>query len=262
MIESGIVSVTFRDLSPERVIGLTAAAGLNGIEWGGDIHVPSTDPRRAREIGRQTRDAGLKIFSYGSYYRAGDSDPRAPDFEPVLETALALEAPWIRVWAGWKGSDEADPSYRAGVVSDAVRIAELAEPSGIRIAWEFHRNTLTDTRESTRALLREASHPNLYTHWQPPCGWTDEEALRSLLEVRDRLAHIHVFHWGDEAGDRRALAEGETRWRRFLRAAAESPRDHAALMEFVPEDDEAAFLRDAAVLRRWLAELPHASGSE
>ena len=103
--------------------------------------------------------------------------------------------------------------------------------------------------------MRDASHTNLYTHWQPLRGWTDEEALRSLHDIRDRLAHIHVFHWGAKPGDRRALAEGGNRWRRFLRTAAESPCDHSALMEFVPGDGESAFLRDAAVLNRWLAEL-------
>ena len=40
MIESGLVSITFRKLTVEKIIELVKEAGLQGIEWGGDVHVP------------------------------------------------------------------------------------------------------------------------------------------------------------------------------------------------------------------------------
>lgn len=40
-IKTGMTSVTFRKKSAENVIALVKEAGLDGIEWGGDIHVPA-----------------------------------------------------------------------------------------------------------------------------------------------------------------------------------------------------------------------------
>jgi 3-dehydroshikimate dehydratase len=49
MIHPGLVSVTFRKLTPVEVAGLVKKGGLKSIEWGGDIHVPHGDlARRAR----------------------------------------------------------------------------------------------------------------------------------------------------------------------------------------------------------------------
>ncbi len=47
-IRAGLCSVTFRALPPERIVALAAAAGLDVIEWGGDVHVPPgrSDTRR------------------------------------------------------------------------------------------------------------------------------------------------------------------------------------------------------------------------
>jgi hypothetical protein len=43
MIQTGLVSITFRQLSPPAIIDLVRQAGLEGIEWGGDVHVPHGD---------------------------------------------------------------------------------------------------------------------------------------------------------------------------------------------------------------------------
>ena len=42
-IKTGMTSVTFRKKSAEDVIAIVKEAGLDGIEWGGDIHVPAGD---------------------------------------------------------------------------------------------------------------------------------------------------------------------------------------------------------------------------
>src|SRR6187549_164575 len=94
----GLVSVTFRQLPPREIVDLARRAELGGIEWGGDVHVPAGDAGRAREVRAMTEDAGLSIVAYGSYYRAGEEDEAA--FAPVLDSACALGAPAIRIWAG------------------------------------------------------------------------------------------------------------------------------------------------------------------
>ena len=39
MLNTGLVSVTFRDKTPEEIISTVKQCGLEGIEWGGDVHV-------------------------------------------------------------------------------------------------------------------------------------------------------------------------------------------------------------------------------
>lgn len=257
MIIPGLVSVTFRKLSPSDIVALVRQAGLTGIEWGGDVHVPHGDLARAREVREITELAGLRVAAYGSYYRVAQSENEGLLFKDVLETALELGVPTIRVWPGTKGSDVASEPERARVVADLLRIAEMAASKGITVATEFHGGSLTDTNESAARLLDDAKHPALLTYWQPHNGEATTEALRGLKAVLPRVGNLHVFHWWPTSADRHPLAEGAQRWQAFLAEIKKAPtpggRDRFALMEFVPGDDSAAFLRDAATLKEWLA---------
>jgi len=262
MIHSGLVSITFRQRTPEEIVSLVARAGLEGIEWGGDVHVPHGDLVRASAVRRMTADAGLAVAAYGSYYRVGVSEAEGLRFEAVLETTVALGAPLIRVWAGNRGSAAADAAWWAQVVGDAQRIASLAEAAGIAVAFEYHRNTLTDTNESAVRLLAEVAHPNVHAYWQPPVGATTASCLEGLNGVSYCLAHLHVFHWlaRGEAVERRPLAEGAQAWAQYLAAARATGRDHFALIEFVRNDAPEQFLADAQALKGWLSSVRASDG--
>ena len=88
MLKSGLVSVSFRQKTPEEIIALVEQCGLDGIEWGGDVHVTPGDTENAGRIGDLTRQAGLEVLAYGSYFRPGEQ--RAAAFAPVLASAKAL----------------------------------------------------------------------------------------------------------------------------------------------------------------------------
>ena len=252
MIWPGLVSITFRALSPAEIVALVRQAGLRGIEWGGDIHVPHGDLPRAREVRGLTQRAGLQVAAYGSYYRAVQSESEGLAFARVLETALALGAPVIRVWAGPAGSKAASPGLRAQVAADLHRVAALAADAHVGVSLEFHNGTLTDTAESTARLLTEVGHPNLSTYWQPPLEQDTAAGLQDLRRLLPRLTHVHVYHWRPGSTDRLPLADGAARWRSFLDLAATAPGDRYAMLEFVEGDAPANFLRDAATLQGWL----------
>jgi len=233
--------------------------------------------RRAREVAAQTRDSGLGVAAYGSYYRAAHSETLPAEsrlsFERVLETAVALGAPVIRVWAGVEGSARASSDTRCRVAADLMRIAQLAAQAGVRVATEFHGETLTDTNESARTLLlEEAQHPNLYGYWQPPVGMSDGDCLAGLVSLGPKLLHLHVFNWVlSPTGQVEAypLEEGEglERWRKFFAAAVSLsakpqstavdavPAPTAAMLEFVPGGSPESFLREARTLTTLLGEL-------
>ena len=114
----------------------------------------------ARAVRQLTAEHGLRVAAYGSYYRF------RPDqaWEPVLQTAVELGAPLIRVWAGDCHRRGRCDTAAAGVQGRSV--ARSAAAHGIAVAFEFHANTLTDTLESALELLAAAE--GVRTLWQPP----------------------------------------------------------------------------------------------
>ena len=251
MIKSGLVSITFRQLTPEEIVALVAQAGLDGIEWGGDIHVPHGDTKRAAEVRKMTADAGLTVAAYGSYYKVGhEADPVS--FEAVVASAVELGAPTIRVWAGTKGSADADDEYRSLVVQDSQRIADLAGKEGITVSYEFHPNTLTDTNESAVKLIEEVSNDNLRTYWQPASKWEIEHCLEGLQAISPWLTNVHAYYWDKETGDHMTLAEGKDAWGHYLPTVAALDGEHYVMLEFVKDNSPEVFLADAATLKSWL----------
>jgi 3-dehydroshikimate dehydratase len=252
-LKPGLVSVTFRSLSVDEVIEAARSAGLAGIEWGGDVHVPHGQVALARDVARRTREAGLEVSSYGSYYRYNEADV---PFTTVLATASALGAPVIRVWAGQQGSAEVDAAEWDRIVVESRRIGSEAEELGIRVCYEFHGNTLTDTNDTAERLLREVDHPNVRTFWQPPNGKSEDYRIAGLKAVSPWLEYLHCFYWTGEPRERRPLSEGQKRWATYLataRAVEDGLDPRWVLLEFVPDDSLASLYRDAATLTGWLA---------
>lgn len=253
MIHPGLLSVTFRKLSPSEIVALCRRAGLAGIEWGGDIHVPHGDLGRAREVRELTEHAGLRVAAYGSYYKAGWSEENGLPWAQVLASAVELGAPTIRVWPGSAGSRDMDESRRWNVITNLREIATTAAKVGISVSLEFHSGTLTDTNESASQLLVEVDHPNVYTLWQPHNGEPTEECVAGLADVLPKVGNVHVFYWWPSSAERHPLAAGAGRWKPFFDLLERAPGDRYAMLEFVPGDEPEAAVRDAATLKDWIA---------
>ncbi len=93
----GLCSVTMRHLGVEEVAKIAAECGLGAIEWGGDVHVPPGDAAAAHRARTASLAAGLDCASYGSYLLA-DHDREPDTIARVLDTAVELGAPNVRVW--------------------------------------------------------------------------------------------------------------------------------------------------------------------
>ena len=256
MLTAGLVSITFRKLTSPEIIHLVRKSGLKCIEWGGDVHVPHGNIAAAEEVQKRTDDAGLSVAAYGSYYRVGQSEKEQDSFEEILETAVALKAPIIRVWAGTAGSAKTAAAARAKVVRESRRIAKLAAGAEIGISFEYHANTLTDTNESAAKLLAEIDHPKVSTFWQPRVDGTVDEKIAGLQSILPNLTNVHAYHWTKKNSDivRKPLSAGKPEWHRYLETIRQSGRDHRVLLEFVRDDDPEAFLADARTLQEWLDE--------
>ena len=250
MIRPGLCSVTLRALGPDEVIRLAVAAELEAIEWGADVHLPPGDLASATALGRRCRDAGIDCASYGSYLFAGRLAPGG--VVAVLDSAVALGAPNVRVWTDWVGP-EPEAAVRGRIVDELREITSEAVQHRLTVSLEFHPGTLTETAGSTLALLDEVGAPDLFTYWQPPTGLSVDGLLASWQAVRHRVSHLHVFRWHSHE-ERLPLAEGEDLWPTLLDDVSPTawPFDRVAFLEFVRNDDPAQVAADARVLRGWL----------
>lgn len=262
---AGLVSVTFRALPAEAVLDLAVRCGLRTIEWGGDVHVPHGDLGRAAAVGAHTRSRGLAVASYGSYYRFDDAvgidATDAPSLDLVLDTAVALGAPVVRVWAGRRASAACPAPDRDRIVQYARQAGDRAAARGLTLAFEYHANTLTDTAASARVLLDAIDHRQVRSLWQPSHRIDRDANSRALSDMLPWLVGVHLFHWGPGGfRDRLSLAAGAAdvaEWLAVLRSAA--PHDRLPVMlEFVRGDDPEQLRRDAVTLTELLARDRHA----
>ncbi len=241
MQEFGLVSVTFRKLSPIEIIEAAKAAGLTTIEWGSDVHTSEKDPKTAEKVAMETRAAGLSVSSYGTYYTLGEGQ----DFAPYLAAAKALGAPILRIWAGKKGAQDVTEEERAALIREARAVCRAAKEAGKTVCFEYHPRTLTDTAESAVRLIKEVNMENCRLYWQPFYGRTLSENVEDLRQVLDFVSIVHLFYWENHE-IRRPLSEGAEYIRAFLRAL--SGRTIPILLEFVPDDDVTMLAEEAKTL--------------
>lgn len=271
---TGLCSVTLREQSTAEVLRLAAAAGLARIEWGSDHHAPPpvlhttrAETERSleslRALGEATHQAGLSVSSYGSYHRAGVSDPE--EITTLLAAATALGAPRIRVWAGNQPTLPASASAVAHLATEApattetwVRVSrslaslcDQAADRDLEVALEFHPNTLTDTAAGTRELLERADRANLSSYWQPQPGQPAEAALADLKSLSTKVSAVHVFSWWPTIERLRLSARADL-WEPALAYVARQLPEADLLLEFVPHDDPALLAPEAQTLRRWV----------
>ncbi len=233
-ISLGLCSVTLRACSIEEVVAIAAGAGLECIEWGADVHVPPGDLEAAARAREATRAAGLRVASYGSYWRC------AGPFEPVLASARELGAPRVRIWAGDTGSREATPAQRDAIAAAARAAARDDLPWG---------SSSTAARSPTTSTPRSRSSP------ARACRATGSR--RRTCPTRRR--------WTGCAGSRTCPPCTSSRGGPGARGCgcasgrscgARSSRTFTAgdaLLEFVPGDDPALVAEEAEACRALLS---------
>lgn len=243
----GLVSISFRSLTPDQILSLSVQAGLKAIEWGSDVHVPAGDIETARRVGDATRAAGLCIPAYGSYYKIGLSDEA--DFSGIAACARALDTDHIRVWAYHKNPEDIAPEIYAQIVADARRICK-AVPD-MTICLECHNNTLTSNPVSALKFLEDTACKNLKMFWQPNQLRTHEENLLACKALLPYIEHIHVFSW--EGSQHFPLAHHTERWQDYLDILRDGmPAKIPLMLEFMHDHQPETLSPTAKTLLDWI----------
>lgn len=250
MLKSGLVSATFRQFPPEKTAAIAAQAELAGIEWSGDVHVPPGNKASILRAFEVSKEMGLTVCGYASYYRLGQSADPAAAFAAVLETARELETNTIRVWAGTRGSKELDCNERIRLYEEAALICDMAHNCGITVSTEYHPNTLTDTLASAMDLLKAV--PGLMTHWQVPPHSLTKPNLEAISSLDGRITTIHVQNCEDRIY--RPLAKAHESWRPYIARLATLAGTHYLCLEFVKDGSIEQLMEDARTLNQWIKE--------
>lgn len=246
MFKTGLVSISFRNLSSDKLVEMTAKAGLDGIEWGGDVHVPHGNTVEAGRVRELCNKKGIDCPSYGSYYKVGEYPYYMEEFQKSIDCASVLGCSDIRVWAGALPTVESNNNHFMKISDELSRICDMASDYEMGIALEYHANTLTDNADDTLKLLEAVKRDNLSTYWQPPVNKTPEENLRDIDLLNGCISNIHTFTWYGR--ERQELMKGYGNWVNYLKQI-EDGKDRYCLLEFIKDDSIEGFYRDALTLR-------------
>lgn len=245
---TGLCSVTYRHLNVDEIIEFALKSKLNRIEWGSDIHVPSGEFELAKEVCKKMKEANLVSTSYGSYYKLGENEEYYAMFSSLVETAIRLEAPRIRIWAGSTASSKISPFRREEMIDELKEICEIADKQNLSVALEFHRNSLNDNAESCIEILQKVDCPNLSTYWQITPTLKHESRIEELIAIKKYLSCVHVYYWG-ENNIRHSLKNDDNMWQDYVNALSDIEVDF--LLEFVKDDTIEQGIKDAKYLN-WL----------
>lgn len=247
MERCGLVSVSFRSLSPEAVIRAASEAGLSCIEWGSDIHAPCDDFERLAEIVSLHIAYGIHCCSYGTYFRLGVTP--LEELPKYIKAAKQLGTNILRLWCGDKAAEEYTEEQRLALFDACREAAALAEREQVILCMECHIKSFTQTKEGALELMQAVDSPAFRMYWQPNQFRGIEENLEYARLLREYITHIHVFQWKGKS--RFPLADGIEEWKSYLAAI---PGDHNLLLEFMPDDDVRSLPTEVAALGKLTGE--------
>lgn len=240
----GLTSVSFRKMSCDEVIKLAKEAKVDGIEWGSDVHVPQGDVEYAKEVAKKTKNAGLEVISYGSYFYLGEND----DFLPYVASAKALGTDCIRIWGGKKEKWQLSDDEYALLIDETKKICSLAEEEGVTVSLEFHQHSITANAIDAVQFIKDVSCGNLKLYWQEIIGRNFEDNYADLQLVLPYLTNVHVFNYIE--GKQELLSDGDakSRFSAYFKEVGKLFGEHAFMTEFTKGGLPENFLKDAEVL--------------
>lgn len=242
MFEPGLVSVSFRSETPERILQEMVAVELKYIEWGSDVHAPCDDLDRLYEIATLQEKYGITCCSYGTYFRLCITP--IEELPKYIQAAKILGTDILRLWVGTKSPWMWTEEEKQTLFDQSRQAAKIAEEAGVTLCMECHRNTYTETKEAARELMEEVNSPAFIMYWQPHSTNTQEENIEYTRMLREYTTHIHTFYW--KGSEKYSLAAGIEEWRTYLR---EFSGNHKALLEFMPDGKIESLCYETEILR-------------
>lgn len=224
----GLVSISFRDKTPEEIVAAMQKCQLSNIEWGSDVHAPIYDVNKLKKISLLCKNNNINISSYGSYFRVGKNNPQ--ELQEYINAAKLLGTRIIRIWCGTKGYKQYSNKELDGIISECKEIAAVAKKNGVTVCMECHNETGTDCAEGALTLMKEVDCESFRMYWQPNQYKTVEENIKYAELIAPYTKIIHVFNWS--GNEKYPLGGAIGIWREYLNFFS---KDIPLLLEFMPD---------------------------
>ena len=238
----GLCSVTFRKKSAEEVVRIAKQAGIDYIEWGGDIHVKSVED--ACKVKSLCDNAGIKISSYGSYFNSMDYDEA--QWTEICEIASKMGASSVRIWLGKKDSEETSDSEYLTLLENTKKMCDIAAEYSLLVCPECHDNTFNNNTDSFLRMKNDLQSDNFKTYFQSRyCRM--EYDLDRIERTFDFIENVHVSY--RDLKKEQMFKKKDKQYIDKLLAGLESKGfDGIVMVEFVDLDSEDAFYKDVQKL--------------
>lgn len=241
----GLCSVTFRKMSAAKVVEIAKKAGVNYIEWGGDIHI--TNKEEARIVKSLCDNEGIKICSYGSYYRVGCADKNK--WEEICRIAKIMNAPSVRVWLGEKDSEETTQEEYNRILEDLKSICSVARKYNLLVCPECHDNTYNNNTDAFLKIKDELKADNFKTYFQSRYFRFDYDVDR-IERTFGFIENVHISY-RDLVREQRFKKKDKLYIDRLLKKLSEMNFDGVVLVEFTKGSKERHFLKDIRKLKSY-----------
>jgi hypothetical protein len=220
MVRIGISSSALLRKKPAEIVALAKDLGFDGIEWAGDPHCGEGDLATAAEVMMATLRAGLTIASYAPVYRVTSGGGSGIGFPSILATAAAINAPFIRVYAGVAPLPIG--AARAALLDELRSLGDEAGRKGIGLVLSPGARTCMETWTEALSLCDEVSHPFVGLAWEPLAEEKNGEGLEALVDDPRtfRLLRARRVH---RSGRSRPLSEETAYWTRVFEAFEAKP---------------------------------------
>ena len=244
-LKLGVASVTFRKKTQEEIVKIVKDNGVSFIEWGADVHVKSID--EAKKAKSLCEENGIKISSYGSYYRVGRNNKK--EWEEICKIANEMSATSIRVWLGEKDSEKYTEEEYKNLLKDAVFMCDVAEKYGLEISAECHDNTFNNNTYSFLKFKDDLKRDCFKTYFQSRYTKFQYDMDR-IDKTFDFIDNMHVSY-RDLDKEQLFKKKDKKYIDKLINKMQSKNFDGIVMIEFVKSDSEKNFKKDVEKLRKF-----------
>ena len=241
----GLCSVTFRKKTAEQIVDIAKKAGIDYIEWGGDVHVRSLED--AKKVKSLCDEADIKISSYGSYINSAIYDEEK--WRSTCEIAKEMGAASVRIWLGKKNSQVTSEEEYRFILENTKRMCEIAAEHGITVCPECHDNTYNNNTDAFLRFAEELARDNFKTYFQSRYFRMEYDLLR-IDKTFDYIRDVHVSY-RDLKREQLFRKKDKNYLDTLLKRLIKKNFDGIVMVEFVSCGSEKRFYKDIEKLKSY-----------
>lgn len=241
----GLCSVTFRKKTVQEIVDIAKKAGVEYIEWGGDIHVKTIEEaKKAKEL---CKDNNIKISSYGSYFNCAEYDESK--WTEICQITKEMGANSVRIWLGKKDSEKTSEQEYKTLLENTKKLCEIAEEYSLLVCPECHDNTFNNNTDAFLKIQRDINKDNFKTYFQSRY-FRMEYDLDRIDRTFDFMENVHVSY-RDLVKEQLFRKKDKNYIDTLLKKLREKNFKGIVMVEFVINDSEKSFYADIEKLKNY-----------